>query len=74
MIEGEWLLGFRGLMSVVFGVLIALFPGAGALSLVWLIGVYAIAAGISLIALGFRLRTWHPATGQGPGAQPARAV
>lgn len=50
------MLGFAGALSVVFGALLIIFPGAGALSVVWLIGVFAIAFGITFIALGFRLR------------------
>lgn len=56
-IEGEWLLALAGALSVVFGVLVVLFPRAGALSVVWLLGAYAIAFGAVLIALAFRLRS-----------------
>jgi len=55
-LRSEWLLGLAGLLSVVFGVLVLLFPGPGALALVWLIAVWAIAIGILLIAAGFSLR------------------
>jgi uncharacterized membrane protein HdeD (DUF308 family) len=55
-IEGEWLLALAGALSVAFGVLVVLFPAAGALSIVWLFGVYAIAFGVVLIALALRLR------------------
>lgn len=48
--------GSTGVLSVLFGVLLVAFPGAGALSLVWLIGVYAIVFGIAFVALGFWLR------------------
>jgi uncharacterized membrane protein HdeD (DUF308 family) len=40
------------------GVLLALFPSAGALALVMWIGAYVAAAGVLLIALAFRLRSW----------------
>ena len=55
-IQGEWLLILNGLLSVAFGVVIALFPGAGLVTLVWLVGMYAIIFGVILVALGFRLR------------------
>jgi len=55
-IENEWLLGLSGLVSILFGVLMFLQPGAGALAVIWLIGSFAIFFGILLIALGFRLK------------------
>lgn len=54
-IEGEWLLVLSGILSVVFGVLLIAQPVAGALTVLWLIGVYAIADGVTLVALAFRL-------------------
>lgn len=55
-IEGEWLLGLMGLLSIFFGVSIALFPGAGALALVLIIGSYVLAFGVLLMVLAFKLR------------------
>jgi len=55
-IPGEWMLGFAGLMSVGFGILIAARPGAGMLSVVWLIAAFAVIFGALEIWLGFRLR------------------
>jgi uncharacterized membrane protein HdeD (DUF308 family) len=60
-IDNEWLLGISGLLSVVFGLLLLIFPGAGALSLVWIIAGYAFVFGILLIALGFRMRSMQVA-------------
>ena len=45
-----------GLLSILFGVLLFVFPGAGAVSVVWMIGIYAIVFGISEIIFAFRLR------------------
>jgi uncharacterized membrane protein HdeD (DUF308 family) len=56
-LTGEWVLILSGLLSMLFGVLLFVFPGAGAVSLVWLIGVYAILFGITLVILAFRLRS-----------------
>jgi uncharacterized membrane protein HdeD (DUF308 family) len=55
-ITGEWMLIFGGLLSIIFGILLFVFPGAGAVSLVWLIAIYAIVFGISEIVFAFRLR------------------
>ncbi|HZJ43342.1 MAG TPA: DUF308 domain-containing protein, partial [Pyrinomonadaceae bacterium] len=55
-IQGEWLLALGGITSVLFGVLLLLNPGAGALAVLWLIGIYAILFGIILVLLGIKLR------------------
>lgn len=55
-LEGELWWVLAGLCSVVFGVFLIWHPGAGALAVLWLIGGYAIAFGIFLLGLAFRLR------------------
>jgi uncharacterized membrane protein HdeD (DUF308 family) len=57
-IRNEWLLAVMGVLSVVFGVLLFIAPGAGALALVIWIGAYAVVFGALLIALGLKLRGW----------------
>ena len=56
-ITNEWMLILGGAASVIFGVLLILFPGAGALSVIWLIGAYALFFGILMIGLALRLRS-----------------
>jgi len=55
-IPGEWAMILTGLFSITFGILLFVFPAVGALGLVWLIGIYAIANGIVQIIFAFRLR------------------
>jgi len=56
-IEGEWLLVLDGILSVAFGILLIAQPVAGALAVLWLIGIYAIAFGVTTLVLAFRLRS-----------------
>ena len=56
-ISNEWLLIFGGILSAVFGVLVFIYPEASALSILWLIGIYAVVYGIATVALGFRLKS-----------------
>lgn len=62
-IDNEWLLIAAGLLSVIFGIAILVNPGAGAVALVWLIGIYAILFGLPMIWLAFRLRRQKKASG-----------
>jgi uncharacterized membrane protein HdeD (DUF308 family) len=55
-ITNEWWLGLSGALSLVFGALLMLAPGAGAVAMVLWIGTWAVIAGVVLIALGVRLR------------------
>ena len=55
-LSNEWMLILSGVLSVVFGVLVVLMPNAGALSIIWLIGIYAILFSITMLAVAFKLK------------------
>jgi uncharacterized membrane protein HdeD (DUF308 family) len=57
-IQNEWLLILAGVASIVFGVLVFLFPGAGAVVMVAMIAAWAIFTGVVFLALAFRARAW----------------
>jgi len=60
-IDNEWFLILGGVVSVLFGVGMMLAPGAGALAVVWVIGIYSVVLGVTFIALAFRLKKHsHP--------------
>ena len=48
---------WRRALSVLFGILLVASPGAGALGIVWIIGVYAVIFGVMLLMLSWRLRS-----------------
>ena len=54
-IDNEWMLAASGVLSVLFGVILIVQPGAGALGLIFVIGAYAVIYGVILIGLALRL-------------------
>ncbi|MCC6455967.1 MAG: HdeD family acid-resistance protein [Caldilineaceae bacterium] len=58
-IEGDWIPVMGGLLSIAFGLIAFILPRSGALALLWLIGIYAIATGILWIVLALRARRWR---------------
>jgi uncharacterized membrane protein HdeD (DUF308 family) len=63
-LTNEWLLVLSGVLSVAFGLFLIVRPEEGALAVVWVIGLYAIVFGFTLMALARRLRRYRrsPAT------------
>jgi uncharacterized membrane protein HdeD (DUF308 family) len=59
-IDNEWTMALGGALWVILGIALLVVPGAGLLSLAWLIGIFALGAGITLIALAFRVRGQRP--------------
>jgi uncharacterized membrane protein HdeD (DUF308 family) len=57
----EWLLFVIGIVSVLFGIFVLLFPGAGALALVWIISTYAFVTGALLLVLSLAARNGRDA-------------
>jgi uncharacterized membrane protein HdeD (DUF308 family) len=51
-----WLMGLAGTISALFGGLLIVHPGAGALAVVTVIGLYAIFFGVAMLVFGFRLQ------------------
>jgi uncharacterized membrane protein HdeD (DUF308 family) len=52
-----WVWGIiGGALSVLFGILVLIWPGTGLVTIIWIIGIWAIVWGIILIVLGVQLR------------------
>jgi uncharacterized membrane protein HdeD (DUF308 family) len=54
-----------GVISVLFGIALIIAPLAGAVVLTWWLGAYALAFGIALLVLGFRLKSRRPGSPEG---------
>ena len=54
-LEGEFWMALGGVASIVFGAFLIVSPGAGLLSLVWLVGLWAVVFGVSSLSLAYRL-------------------
>jgi uncharacterized membrane protein HdeD (DUF308 family) len=52
LIANEWLLILSGVVSIIFGALLIAQPGAGAISIVWLLGAYALLFGVLTLMPG----------------------
>jgi len=57
LVRNELLLILGGVLSIAFGVLLVIYPMIGILTVIYLIGFYAIVFGVMLIGLSFRLRS-----------------
>jgi len=60
-IDNEWTIGLSGAVSVLFGVIMLVAPGAGAVGLIWAIASYAIVFGILMVMAAFKLKSHQPA-------------
>ncbi|MEV7008046.1 HdeD family acid-resistance protein [Streptosporangium sp. NPDC051022] len=68
-VVNEWMFIVGGVLSLLFGILLFLWPAAGALAVVWLIGIMAILYGIALVVLSFRVKALG-ARRRGPSGTP----
>ncbi len=58
-VPGTAWLGVGGALSIIFGALVAFWPGAGLLTILWLIGLYAILGGILRLVASYQIHQFH---------------
>ena len=54
--HGKWWMVLAGVVSILFGIALAISPLTGAVVLTWWLGAYALVFGIMLLVFAFRLR------------------
>jgi uncharacterized membrane protein HdeD (DUF308 family) len=54
--HGRWWLALGGIVSILWGILLAAAPLIGAVVLTWWLGIYAVLFGVLLLVLAFQLR------------------
>ena len=59
--HGRWLMALAGAISVIWGVLLIIWPLIGALVLTWWMAAYALIFGVAMLVLALRLRGRRPA-------------
>ncbi|GAA3087176.1 HdeD family acid-resistance protein [Streptosporangium carneum] len=52
----EWMFIIGGALSLLFGVLLFVWPAAGVLTVVWLVGIMAVVYGAALVVLAFQVK------------------
>ena len=58
-VSGATWIGVAGVLSVLFGAIVAIWPGSGALAILWLIGFYAIVAGVTRLFAAYRIHEFR---------------
>ena len=70
LIAHEWLMILSGVVSIIIGVLLIALPEAGAISIVWLLGAYALIFGTLTLMFALQMRGGRGTIGgQAPGAR-----
>ena len=70
-IDHEWLLILGGAGSILFGIAVIALPNAGALAVLWIIGIYALIFGALTVALALKLRSLNTNSEPSAVASPA---
>jgi uncharacterized membrane protein HdeD (DUF308 family) len=52
----EWFLIITGAISVIFGLLLFLWPAKSAIAVIWIIGLFALIFGVAMVTTSLRLR------------------
>lgn len=55
-IPGKWAVTTVGILSILVGIIIMIFPYSSLIIITWLIGIFALISGISLIVFGFQIK------------------
>lgn len=71
-IQGELWLALGGVASILFGFLLIARPGAGALAVLWLIGLFALVNGLLLVLFAFKAKSLVKKVGE--AVKEARAT
>lgn len=71
-LRGMWLLALSGILSLIFGFAMIAYPFAGALAVLWVIGLYAILVGLAELAFAIFARSAREELAA-PGAAPMPA-
>lgn len=61
MVQGDWLLGVNGAVSLLFGAVLFLDSGVGPSMLITMLGAFAVVSGCLLLAFSYNVKGWRVA-------------
>jgi uncharacterized membrane protein HdeD (DUF308 family) len=63
MIQGDWLLGANGVISLAFGLVLLFNTAVSSSTLITMLGAFALVSGVLLLAFAFNVKAWRAVLG-----------
>ena len=64
MVQGDWMLGLNGAISLLFGIVLFFDTTIGSGNVDLMLGVFAVVSGVLLLAFAFNVKGWRAVLGR----------
>ena len=55
-VDGKWIMTTSGVLSIIIGIIILIFPSTSLITITWIIGLFALIFGVGAITFGFQVK------------------